>query len=116
MSTHSTWSFGDIDEAAKAKKALLAAGAADESLRLDVLSDEAAPVQGNWALEYKDAAGSNDDSILDKVLTTDDLNEGQGRQEVKWRTVCALVVIHDANLDHARVQELMATFDTEERQ
>ncbi|MGI4848031.1 MAG: hypothetical protein ACRYGK_07840 [Janthinobacterium lividum] len=115
MNDHSTWLFSDIDEAAHAKNALLESGLPQEQIRIDVLSDEAAPVEGNFALEYKDAAKDNDNSILDKVLTSNDLNEGQGRQPVDWHTVCALVAIHGGQLTHEAVRTLMSEFKTHER-
>ena len=114
MGTSSTWNFSRLEEAEKAHAALLACGIAAEDLHMDVVSDEAAPVQGNFALDYKDAASSNDDSFLDKVFTVDDPNEGQGRQDVEWHCVCILVVKHSAQNSESLARETLAAFETRE--
>jgi hypothetical protein len=115
MKPHSTWKFRDIDEAGRAQQALKQAGIAEENLRIDVVTDEAAPMQGNFALEYKDAASSNDDSFLDRIFSTDDPNEGQGRQAVDWHCVCVLVVLHDSEQAEALVRQTLEGFETQEK-
>lgn len=77
--------YDSLANAENARNALLASGFSSDSVHLSANEDEAGPVEGNFALEYKDADNDNDRSALDSLLDRDDPNEGLGRQEVTWR-------------------------------
>jgi len=77
--------YDTLASAENARNALLASGFSSDCVHLSSNEDEAGPVEGNFALEYKDADNDNDRSFLDSLLDRDDINEGLGRQEVTWR-------------------------------
>ena len=77
--------YDTLANAENALNALLAAGFSSDCVHLTSTGDEAGPSQGNFALEYKDAAKANDRSFFDSLLDRDDINEGLGRQQVVWR-------------------------------
>lgn len=47
--------FSSMDAAEQARKALLSAGFSGDNVQLESTNDEAAPVEGNFALDRKDA-------------------------------------------------------------
>lgn len=77
--------YDKLANAENAFNALLQAGFSSDCVQLTSTGDEAGPSEGNFALEYKDAAKANDKSFFDSLLNRDDINEGLGRQKVVWR-------------------------------
>lgn len=77
--------YDTLASAEQARNALLASGFPSDCVHLSSNEDEAGPVEGNFALEYKDADNDNDRSALDSTFSRDDINEGLSRQQVAWR-------------------------------
>lgn len=89
------FSFEDSDSAAQGRAKLLQAGVSVERISIQVLSDEAGPPVGNFALDTKDGDRGGYDSLFDKIFTRDDPNEGVAREPVRWHSATVLLV--DAN-------------------
>lgn len=101
------FSFEDSDSAARAREKLLKAGVAAERISMHVLSDEAGPSVGNFALETKDVDRDNDNSLFDKIFTRDDPNEGVARKSVRWHSSTLLLVEVDEGKDKVRISALL---------
>lgn len=96
--------------AEQARNALLASGFSSDSVQLTSNADEAGPVEGNFILEYKDAANAHDRSALDSLLNRDDPNEGLGRQKVAWRGNYLLTVDAQDDEQFTRASEITRRF------
>lgn len=102
--------YNALNSAEEARKALLASGFSREKLHLSSMADEAGPVEGNFILEYKDAAHDNDTSFLDSLFQRDDPNEGLGRQAVAWSGTCILTVDVDDEVQLRQAGEIISQF------
>ena len=101
------FSFEDSDSAARAREKLLQAGFAAERISTHVLSDEAGPAVGNFALDTKDVNRGIDDSMFDKIFTRDDPNEGVARQSVRWHSATLSLVEVGDGKEKERVSALL---------
>ena len=101
------FSFEDSDSAAQAREKLMQAGVSTERMSIQVLSDEAGPSAGNFALDTKDVERGGDDSLFDKIFTRDDPNEGVAREPVRWHSATLLLVDADNSEEKNRISELL---------
>jgi len=102
--------YDRLSNAEAARKALLASGFPSEKLHLSSIIDEAGPVEGNFVLEYKDAAQDKDKSFLDSLFQHDDPNEGLEYQEIAWRGACMLTIETDDAGQLQRATDITAPF------
>ncbi len=101
------YSFEDSDSAALAREKLLQAGIAADHISTHVLSDEAGPSVGNFALDTKAVNRGNDDSLFDKIFTRGDPNEGVAHQSVRWHSSTLLLVDVDDDNEKERISALL---------
>ncbi|HJV72760.1 MAG TPA: hypothetical protein VJ654_00935 [Noviherbaspirillum sp.] len=102
--------YDTLANAENALNALLAAGFSSDCVHLTATGDEAGPAEGNFALEYKDAAKANDRSVFDSLLDRDDINEGLGRQKVVWRGNFLLSVEANDEEQFSRASDIARNF------
>lgn len=102
--------YDHLANAERARNALVASGFSSESVHLTAADDEAGPVEGNFILEYKDAARARDRSALDSLLDRDDPNEGLARQDVAWRGNYLLTVDVQDDEQFARAADIAQQF------
>ncbi len=102
--------YDRLANAEAARNALLASGFSSDHVHLTVADDEAGPSEGNFVLEYKDAAQANDRSVFDSLLDRDDINEGLGRQKVAWRAGYLLSVDADSDEQLSRAADITKQF------
>jgi len=109
MSAHAkavVYPFPSYEKAQEAYQELLQIGFEEAEVELRTFDDEAGPVSGNFILEYKESDHGRDNSVLDKVTTSDDPNEGLGRQPVTWRTVALVAVTVASHGQSAKLENL----------
>jgi hypothetical protein len=87
--------YNRLSDAENARNALVSSGFSPEAIHLESRMDEAGPVEGNFALEYKDSDNDNDVSVFDSLFGRDDPNEGSARSDVAWRGSYVMTI--DAN-------------------
>lgn len=102
--------YDTLANAENARNALLASGFSSDCVHLSSTEDEAGPVEGNFALEYKDADNDNDRSALDSLLDRDDPNEGLRRQGVAWRGHYLLTVDAEDDEQFHRASDITGKF------
>lgn len=102
--------YDHLANAESARSALVASGFSAGSVHLTAADDEAGPVEGNFILEYKDAAHAHDRSAFDSLLGRDDPNEGLGRQAVAWREHYLLTVDVQDDEQFARAEDITQRF------
>lgn len=107
--------YDTLASAENARNALLASGFSSDCVHLTTNDDDAGPVSGNFALEYKDADRGGDRSFLDSLLDRDDANEGLGRQDVTWRGNYLLTVDAADDEQFSRASDITGKFGALDR-
>jgi hypothetical protein len=102
--------YDKFSNARSAREALLNSGFSPDSVHLVSQADEAGPVEGNFALEYKDTDHDDDRSALDSLFGRDDPNEGEARSEVTWRGNYLLTVDADDDDQFTRASDITQRF------
>jgi hypothetical protein len=98
--------YDRFSDAEQARNALLSSGFPPEAIHLESSADEAGPVEGNFALEYKDSDNDDDDSALDSLFGRDDPNEGRGRTKVAWRGSYVMTIDAENETQLARASDI----------
>jgi hypothetical protein len=110
MSTTLVKVYNRFSDAEQARNALVSSGFPPEAIHLESSADEAGPVQGNFALEYKDSDNDNDNSVFDSLFGRDDPNEGRGRTEVAWGAGYIMTIDAVDDAQSARASDIARQF------